>query len=495
MISVSNDFKQAILNRDQPWVEEIVLNRTDWQEPLTIGAGSLWQNGIVIEDSIMPQNSFTLGGSIINKATVTLNNLNGQFDNVNFLNAEMRIYIGLQLADPPALPEMIQKGWYFIRDVKYQNGLIVLTAYDGMNLFDRPFKDCVYGLPLRADELIYQMLEDCWGIPYYVTLPHNFDIYHRIDPGNLTYKDVLRYIGEKIGCFFRFDNTGTLQALVPDIGGLHPYIVNGIYNSNLSFGDYEITGIFIYVPQSGQNEYTEYFVGTNESALIVKDNPFIEDSDATTVRGWLQTAYMSKPFATGDITHLSNPCLEAGDALYIPDAEQPGFYRLSFVGSTTFGTAMTQNTSCASINSTPYSGGSGGTTATVVSDPSIKRSDIVFNVAATVGTDSTSVPNNTAYDKGNFTLDAGVYSVTCTVIFAANATGNRRAWLSRTSGGSAISSVAEVHIAATPSGSTQFQFTCYLSPQVATTYYLVVQQNSGSSLNCTTRVAYLGVRK
>lgn len=504
MITVSNEFKQAMLNRDQTWLIEVevnynngadqvfITNNPDNVSPNVIG-NAFWENGLVIEDSIMPAGTFALGGAIINKATLTLANFNRQFDDLPLYDAELLIYVGLVIN---GRAEMIQKGAYYVRDVRYEGSLVVITAYDRWVLFDKPYSESTlsWGAGKAAETVIYSALQDCWGLGYTVTLPHNYVIESKPNGDNLTFRDVLRYIAETTGCFLKFDNEGILKAVQFDWQQSPYYVINGIYSRNLSYTDADITGINILVRQSNQSEYTLYSAGTNERTLVIRDNPIIDDWNANTICGWLRTEYMNKPFTTGSVSHLADPCLEAGDVAYIEDQGSHGWYRFILVSATTFSTDAAQVTSCAT-NSGNYYYSDASNNVNILSDPSIKRSDIVFNVAATVGTDSTSVPNNTAYDKGNFTLDAGTYSVTCTVIFAANATGNRRAWLSRTSGGSAITSAAEVHVAAAPSGSTHFQFTCYLSPQVATTYYLVVQQNSGSSLNCTTRVAYLGVKK
>lgn len=129
-----------------------------------------------------------------------------------------------------------------------------------------------------------------------------------------------------------------------------------------------------------------------------------------------------------------------------------------------------------------------------VSRYKILDESMIITGSSVVGTDSTNISTGTDAEKGTFTLDAGTYSVTITVIFSTNSTGYRRAWLSSASGGRALNRTTEVHYAATSSGSSQFQFTTYLKPTTRTTYHLVVNQDSGSTIRCSATVSYMGIK-
>lgn len=497
MIQASAAFKQELENRDQPWIEEVEINFKNGTQEI-FSSGRIWNNGIVIEDSIMPQNSFSLGGAIVNKATITLQNFDGYLDSLDFTDAEILIYIGLVINNAN---EVYQKGAYIAKNIVKSNGFVTITAYDRWIFFDKPYSESTlsWGTGKTADTVIKYAIHDCLGTPLSwlsITLPHNLILTKPSDE-NLTFRDVLRYIGEVTGCFLRFDHEGVLKAVQFDWHADYN-IIKGIYSRNFAYDHVEITGVKILTKQSeGNTDYNEYASGTDECTLIIKDNPLIDDGagqyrNVETVLGWLATDYEGKDFQPGEITHLSNPLLEAGDLAYVET--EPGWYYIMLVSTTTFSTASPQVTVCSAYegNDTYISGSSN--TVNAVTNPAVLQGDVIVNIQKTIGTDSASIANSTAVSKGSFALSRGIYSVTCTIIFAANATGNRRAWLSDSAGGSAIKSNMEVHVAATPSGATQFQLTAYLSPKRTTTYYLVVQQNSGGALACTARLAYMGIR-
>lgn len=497
MIQASAAFKQELENRDQPWIEEVEVNFKNGTQEI-FGSGRIWNNGIVIEDSIMPQSSFSLGGAIVNKATITLQNFDGALNNLDFTDAEILIYIGLVINNAN---EVYQKGAYIAQNIQRSNGFVTITAYDRWVYFDKPYSESTlsWGSGKAADTVIRYAVHDCLGTPLNqvsITLPHNLVL--REPPAeNLTFRDVLRYIGELTGCFLRFDHEGVLKAVQFDWHADYN-VIKGIYNRNLSYNHVVISGVKILTKQSeGNTDYNEYSSGTDEQALVIKDNPFIDDStgqnrNVETVLGWLASDYEGRDFEPGEISHLSNPLLEAGDLAYVED--EPGWYYIMLVSTTTFSTSAAQvTTSSAYEGNETYIGGSSGS-VNVVTNPAVLQGDVLVNTASVIGTDSASIANNTAMSKGSFALSKGVYSVTCTIIFGANATGNRRAWLSASDGGTALKSAMEVHVGATDTGATQFQLTAYLSPKRTTTYYLVVQQNSGGALACTARLAYMGIR-
>lgn len=104
-----------------------------------------------------------------------------------------------------------------------------------------------------------------------------------------------------------------------------------------------------------------------------------------------------------------------------------------------------------------------------------------------VGSSNLSVASSTNTNAGDMTLSAGLWLVTVTARWTANATGYRQCWLSTTSTGSAKDFGSVVSYPACNGVITSEQLTCYISISSQTTYYIVVNQNSGGALNVNTR--------
>lgn len=84
---------------------------------------------------------------------------------------------------------------------------------------------------------------------------------------------------------------------------------------------------------------------------------------------------------------------------------------------------------------------------------------------------------------GSFELEKGIYVVTITLVWDANAKGSRCVWVSSSSNGDELHMGAVNKIAASPDGRTYQQVTVCLRPTKKTKYYAFAEQNSGGNLN------------
>ena len=100
-------------------------------------------------------------------------------------------------------------------------------------------------------------------------------------------------------------------------------------------------------------------------------------------------------------------------------------------------------------------------------------------------TSSLSVANQTYVDGGHFDLDAGTYLVIAHSEWASNSTGARSHCIN-TSVASSSNSTSFVH-SGRSSGVVRLTSMVMLHPTQTTTYYLVLYQNSGGSLNSSAR--------
>lgn len=107
-------------------------------------------------------------------------------------------------------------------------------------------------------------------------------------------------------------------------------------------------------------------------------------------------------------------------------------------------------------------------------------------------TDSTGISdgsstNDSNFASGSFTLEPGLWIVTVTGRWVANATGFRQVWISNSSTGAARNLASFASIPAVSGAITSIQITVPLKPTSQTTYYIVTKQTSGSALTVNTR--------
>lgn len=101
------------------------------------------------------------------------------------------------------------------------------------------------------------------------------------------------------------------------------------------------------------------------------------------------------------------------------------------------------------------------------------------------------VATGTATTVQTITLSAGVWALECDAQFASNATGYRNIHLATTSGGGAMDRHSIVQVPAVNGATTRLTFTTFFSLSASTTYYLVAEQNSGSTLSVTPGYKYM----
>ena len=102
------------------------------------------------------------------------------------------------------------------------------------------------------------------------------------------------------------------------------------------------------------------------------------------------------------------------------------------------------------------------------------------------GKSNQSITSATDTNMGSFTLAKGLWIVTVTARWNANASGVRQVWLASSSTGSALNYSSVVSHQGANGAITSEQLTVFLNVASSTTYHIVVRQSSGSALTCNT---------
>jgi len=246
--------------------------------------------GLTIDDDISSGQSFPIGGAVINQLTLSINNIEGDFNNYDFANAEITAWVGLVL---PNGTEWLKKGIYKVDECTLSNSVITLTALDRMVLFDRPFIDVnptVWG-SWAPNTVITQMCL-ALGISWYFPTSAANVIWNKIIPrlpngyDSMTCRQVLSYMCQMCCLNARFDVDGFLILHDAINLGYEPNTIDGGY---FDTSNPYSSGVSIDGGDFNYNETTQYdggdFTSTSNYHLITRFKSISVATDNTSVDG------------------------------------------------------------------------------------------------------------------------------------------------------------------------------------------------------------------
>ena len=107
MIDVSTEFEQALENEERNFCVTLTINLQDGTV-LDIDDSDLWSDGFTIDEATSNSGSFDTGAAIIQKLTIRLNNIYGDFEDYDFSRATIsNVKVSLKLTSGKT--ESIQK--------------------------------------------------------------------------------------------------------------------------------------------------------------------------------------------------------------------------------------------------------------------------------------------------------------------------------------------------------------------------------------------------
>ncbi len=163
----------------------------------------LMSNGFSISSAVSSTSSFDIGSVIIGQLKMQLQNFDGRYNQYSFDTARVVGRVCSTLEDDTV--EKIQKGIYTVVEQNFNNGIVVLTAYDSLYKLDTPY--------LGTKELA-----SAFEIVSYLATKHsimmkkqyfnNSDFKVKIPDKNYTERQVLSYILQVTGNYCYIDEYG-----------------------------------------------------------------------------------------------------------------------------------------------------------------------------------------------------------------------------------------------------------------------------------------------
>lgn len=348
MRNLSTEFREQLNKDNRNFLKyaDIILN--DGRE-LHLSNSQLWENGFKFEDSVSGDSVFDIGSAIVNKFSLTLNNIYDDFTDYVFDGAKVDCWVGLELTSGI---EKIRICTGIVVEAPYQNSTIItLTCQDNMMKFDRDYTDSKLVYPATRHQIVRDACEVCGVTLATATFDRGDYLIPKLplSDANLTFRQVLAWVLQ-LGCQWgRCNAAGELCVGWYDT---NPSVdktgkITSTNGATVYLEDVVITGVRVteYLESTASEENAKsYLVGEKGYVLDISDNKLITEGTGQTVASMIAERVVGMRFRPFKASCLSDPSLEAGDAVEIVDFK--GNTYKSYLTTTTFQPGEFQSVAC-----------------------------------------------------------------------------------------------------------------------------------------------------
>ena len=395
MISTSTKYKQQLIAGNRNYVVKVNMTLAD-NTTLLLTNEHIWEQGVVISNGISDENSFQLGAAIIGGLTLVIDNIKGNFNIYDFLNARLTLWMGVE-GDTDLNDDQVyyRIGFYVVDDTTYNGSLITLSCLDNMTWFDVPFNEIVgITYPCTAGELVSTLCSHVGVTLGTATFP-NYTMSIPVAPdGDNNCREILSYVAQKCCCYCKINTAGQLalawydkNAIINILnydggtyltnttpysdgcdldggsfmsggdnadGGTFTELQQGAwltqnFNMSVSTDDIVVTGCRVRC-SSGEDTYDELWVDTvleqthPRYVLVIEDNPFITSTDAASTANTVGNILAGLPIRGFTASSLSDFSYETGDMVTILDFRGNIYY--TWITNLTFTINNAESFSC-----------------------------------------------------------------------------------------------------------------------------------------------------
>ena len=372
MITLTKEFRRALAANDRNYDARAVIVLEDTTR-IELEGDEIWSDGFAIEDAVSDDEAFTaLGSTVINAATLIIDNTKDKYIEYNFNNADVTLFITKTFGERT---EVVKMGTYRVDDTKYDEATITLSMLDMMEQFDRPYVPISY--PASLEAIVRDACAVCLGTASKLatqTFPHSqFVIDDAPTDEACTYREVISWCATIAGCFARCNRDGELEikwfntAALEDSSGtdggefdsttgsyyqtgdtadggtfspwstgaevdggnftdaIPLHYIGSLYSQTICVDETVITGVQIEVedPDPQAEVKTETYTEGQAGYIIqVSKNPFITKDNVEDILEWLADELIGLRFRKCNVTHADDPSIEAGDVALLYDSRQ-----------------------------------------------------------------------------------------------------------------------------------------------------------------------------
>lgn len=356
MINTSLAFRRALSGNREFRIKDTITLKNKKEFPIPM----MDLREYKINEATSASGKFEIGAAVIKEYKITLDNSEEQYDDCDFEGANIQAVIGLKLAD--GTWEDLKKGQYRVYTAIFGETTLQITAYDEMIYFDRPYSECTLSYPATIRDIVLDACRHCQVDCESSSIEMGNYIVKTKPEGSITYRDVISYCAQIMGCYARINHLGRLAFGWYDFsavgfgdldggifdtasqekylsgdeadGGIFDdcssgYTYDGgtfvdmdtyhhfydLYNKSINGTDINVTGIQITTKKDNTDK--KHLYGTNTYALEIKDNPLIQTDSMQQVAKRIGDKIINKPFRPMSISVQGNPAIEAGDVAVV----------------------------------------------------------------------------------------------------------------------------------------------------------------------------------
>ena len=391
MINVSTAAREYIAESSKT-LFKATITFTD-ESTYEVTGDDVMMGGVTFTEGTSSANAFQIGACVIGSLTLKLNNWDGRFDDFDFTDAAIVPSVGIPLEGGTV---WVRKGVYNVVQPDTYGSVIQLQAYDNANKLKTPYSYVTTNYPATLTKIVQDICTRCGvqlGNQNFNN--HAYVVQTRPDDEALSCLDVLSYAAQIAGLYAKCDNTGALYLKwydatattnPPTTTGDGVAVVKAISSMSVFTDDVVITG----TRMKAQDEVTEnndgregeyYLYGREGYVLYSEANPLVLYGQARNCATTMGSGAVGMRFRPFNLTAISDPTIEAGDAIVIQD--RSGNVYKSYITNTTYTLGAYQQLSCgarsaARNSATAYSA---ATQAIVALKDTIKRETNAREVA------------------------------------------------------------------------------------------------------------------
>lgn len=309
MYTISNEVLELFL-RQYRQTAKITLTDSNGKA-ITITENDIMNGGMNIDRYSTSGDKLEIGTVIASELTLKLDNRDGRFNNVAFEGAELCVNVGIKKWDAArwenAQIHYVPMGCFTVDEPPRKLHSIAISALDNMVKFDKNVDDSALNFPITAASLLAKACEQC-GVNLETDtskLPNsNYEITECPDTDNLTWRMMIRWLAEIMGCCAFINRGGALQLSWYGSDPVFSVKPKHRFTSDIYENDIAITGVRMRDTDGGI-----HVAGSDDYALEIVDNRLIQhDADAVLGAVWLAvkgTKYRPYSCAAVSLPHIA----------------------------------------------------------------------------------------------------------------------------------------------------------------------------------------------
>ena len=311
MYGVSNAYKTQVKASTREWAIKLALT-LDSGVTYNLTEKDIETSTFTFQESATCGSTIQVGSVYANSLDFSLINTDGKYNADNFQDATVSAQVGLKL--PDGTWEYVPLGKFNVYEPGKKLSTISIHSLDNMYRLNAPFANVDIQYPTNVMTLMSTICTHC-GVPLSAQLTselRSLDIVlSKIDPGDMTCRDVVGYIGCLIGKNLRFDRLGVLESFW--YSNTVEVSTNADTRNTSDFSDLivNITGV-----ELQDSSGTTYWMGNNTLVAQLDANPLIQNSEvAQDVLTTVYNALKSVSYRPYTVTYMGDPAIQAGDRI------------------------------------------------------------------------------------------------------------------------------------------------------------------------------------